>query len=137
MSSDESAEQPAAQPADQPTPGADGPAQQRTTGQPGQPEVMEQLREIRGSIDNLDAVLVGVLAERFKATQRVGQLKAAHNLPAGDPQRESRQIDRLRRLAQEASLDPEFAEKILGFIITEVIRHHERIAEEHRSGREL
>lgn len=106
------------------------------TQDPGQPDVMEQLREIRGSIDNLDAVLVGVLAERFKATQRVGRLKAAHSLPAGDPERESRQIDRLRRLAKDASLDPEFAEKILGFIITEVIRHHERIAEEHRSGRE-
>lgn len=135
MSPDESAEKPAP---DTAAGAAQGGARDPGRAEaPGQPEVMEQLREIRGSIDNLDAVLVGVLAERFKATQRVGRLKAAHSLPAGDPQRESRQIDRLRRLAQEASLDPEFAEKILGFIISEVIRHHERIAEEHRSGREL
>ena len=91
---------------------------------------------MRGTIDNLDAVLVNVLAERFKATQRVGELKAAHDLPAGDPERESQQIERLRRLAQDAELDPEFAQKILGFIISEVIRHHERIAEEHRAGTE-
>lgn len=95
-----------------------------------------QLRSIRGTIDNLDAVLVGVLAERFKATQRVGELKAAHDLPAGDPQREAQQIERLRRLAAAADLDPEFAEKILTFIVSEVIRHHERIAEAHRSGQD-
>lgn len=93
-----------------------------------------ELRSIRGTIDNLDAVLVGVLAERFKATQRVGELKAVNNLPAGDPEREQRQIERLRTLAAEAQLDPEFAEKILNFIISEVIQRHERIAEELRTG---
>lgn len=95
---------------------------------------MAQLRAMRGTIDNLDAVLVHVLAERFKATQRVGELKAAHDLPPGDPQRESQQIERLRRLAAEAELDPEFAEKILSFIISEVIRHHEAISEDHQRG---
>ena len=102
----------------------------------GTEEVLAQLRAMRGTIDNLDAVLVNVLAERFKATPRVGELKAAHDLPAGDPERESQQIERLRRLAQDAELDPEFAQKILSFIISEVIRHHERIAEEHRAGTE-
>lgn len=95
---------------------------------------LAELHSIRGTIDNLDAVLVGVLAERFKATQRVGELKAVNNLPAGDPQREQRQIERLRTLAAEAQLDPEFAEKILNFIISEVIQRHERIAEELRAG---
>ena len=32
---------------------------------------------------------------------------------------------------RESSLDPEFAEKFLNFIISEVIRHHVRIANEH------
>ena len=98
----------------------------------GTEEVLAQLRAMRGTIDNLDAVLVNVLAERFKATQRVGELKAANDLPAGDPERESQQIERLRRLAQDAELDPEFAQKILNFIISEVIRHHEAISEDHQ-----
>ena len=33
----------------------------------------------------------------------------------------------LRALAAEADLDPEFAEKFLNFLVTEVIRHHEII----------
>src|SRR5437868_8360688 len=78
--------------------------------------VMAELLSIRSSIDNIDATLVYLLAERFKATQKVGFLKAAHRLPAGDPGRESAQIARLRRLAEDAHLDPAFAEKFLNFI---------------------
>jgi chorismate mutase len=95
--------------------------------------VMAELLSIRSSIDNIDATLVYLLAERFKATQKVGFLKAAHRLPAGDPGRETAQIARLRRLAEEAHLDPAFAEKFLNFIIGEVIRHHEAIAEDHQA----
>ena len=90
--------------------------------------VGSDLLRLRASIDNLDAALVHVLAERFRCTQQVGVLKAAHHMPPADPEREARQIERLRRLAAEARLDPEFAEKFLNFIIAEVIHHHERIA---------
>lgn len=86
----------------------------------------ESLERYRQSIDNIDAALVFMLAERFKITQAVGAFKAKNALPPADPGREDRQIQRLRRLAQEAELDPVFAEKFLRFIIDEVIRHHER-----------
>lgn len=91
-------------------------------------DVRAALGRYRASIDNLDAALVHLLAERFKITQRVGELKAAHDLPPADPEREQHQIDRLRQLAVDADLDPEFAEKFLSFIVTEVVRHHEAIA---------
>jgi chorismate mutase len=91
-------------------------------------EVLAELLRLRSSIDNLDAALVHVLAERFRCTQQVGILKAANQLPPADPEREAQQIERLRRLAAEAKLDPEFAEKFLNFIIAEVLRHHEAIA---------
>jgi chorismate mutase len=85
------------------------------------------LKDHRASIDRLDAILVYTLAERFKHTQAVGGLKALHGLPPSDPGREARQIERLERLAEEANLDPEFAKKFLTFIISEVIRHHEKL----------
>jgi chorismate mutase len=90
---------------------------------PTDPELMR----LRDSIDNIDAALIHILAERFKCTKAVGELKAHRGLPAADPAREAQQIARLRALAQEAKLDPDFAEKFLAFIVAEVIRHHEAI----------
>ena len=89
-----------------------------------------QLQLLRDSIDNIDAALIHMLAERFKCTQAVGRFKAEHDLPPADPAREAVQIARLRALANEAKLDPDFAEKFLNFIIKEVIHHHEAIVRE-------
>lgn len=93
-------------------------------------QALERLRSIRQSIDNIDAAVIHMLAERFKFTQQVGALKAEHGLPPADPDREQEQIQRLRVLAEESHLDPAFAEKFLNFIVAEVIHHHERIASE-------
>lgn len=85
------------------------------------------LARYRDSIDNIDAALVFMLAERFKVTQAVGEYKASATLPPADPAREEKQIARLRQLAQDAKLDPDFTEKFLRFIIDEVIRHHQKL----------
>jgi chorismate mutase len=90
----------------------------------GRADPRAELLRLRGSIDNIDAALIHLLAERFKATQRVGVLKAEHGMPPSDPVREEEQIARLRRLAAEADLDPEFAHKWFTFVVAEVIRHH-------------
>jgi len=87
----------------------------------------DDLKRLRASIDNIDAAVVHMLAERFKATKAVGELKAAHAMPPADKAREAEQISRLRQLAKDADLDPDFAEKFLAFIVTEVIRHHEKL----------
>jgi chorismate mutase len=85
-----------------------------------------QLAAFRRSIDNIDAALIHMLAERFRITQAVGEYKARTALPPADPDREARQIARLRKLAAEADLDPEFSEKFIRFVIDEVIRHHNK-----------
>lgn len=91
-----------------------------------------ELQRLRDSIDNIDAALIHLLAERFKCTQAVGELKAKEKLPPADPAREKIQVERLRKLAITAKLDPAFAEKFLAFIIEEVIHHHNRIAQNER-----
>jgi chorismate mutase len=86
----------------------------------------QTLAGYRASIDNIDAALIHILAERFRITKAVGAYKAEKHLPPSDPGREEAQIARLRKLAVEAQLDPEFSEKFLRFVIEEVIRHHEQ-----------
>ncbi|PCI33483.1 MAG: chorismate mutase [Alphaproteobacteria bacterium] len=86
----------------------------------------ETLASYRDSIDNIDAALIHMLAERFKITKHVGEFKAKYDLPPADKSREQMQIERLRSLSRDAKLDPDFSEKFLQFIITEVIRHHEQ-----------
>lgn len=90
-------------------------------------DIMSKLDEYRQSIDNIDAALISMLAERFKITKKVGHYKKLHALPPADPAREVIQIERMKKLAESANLDPEFGEKFLHFIIREVIRHHEQI----------
>ncbi len=89
----------------------------------------DQLDRYRSSIDNIDAALVHLLAERFKITQDVGRHKAEVGLPPADADREARQVARLRALAEESGLDPVFSEKFLRFIVAEVIHHHQHIAD--------
>ncbi len=88
------------------------------------------LRE-RSAIDNFDAALIHILAERFRCTERVGHIKARGGMPPADPEREAQQVQRLRTLAESSGLNPDFAEKFLGFMVTEVIRHHEVIKREY------
>lgn len=90
-------------------------------------EVPAELAHARRTIDNIDAALIHMLAERFRCTQQVGHIKARHDLPPADPMREAVQVARMRCLAEEAGLDPDFAEKFLAFMISEVIHHHEKI----------
>ena len=86
----------------------------------------ERLDDYRASIDNIDAALILLLAERFKITKAVGAYKAEVGLPPADLDREARQIARLRELAASANLDPAFSESFLRFVIAEVIHHHQR-----------
>lgn len=93
--------------------------------------VPAELADERRTIDNIDAALIHILAERFRCTQRVGHIKAQKGLPAADPEREARQVARLRELAENSGLDPDFAETFLAFMVREVIRHHEVIKKEY------
>lgn len=93
---------------------------------PSEISAQDILSEHRASIDRLDAILVYTLAERFAHTKAVGALKAKYKLPPSDKARERHQIDRLKTLAADADLDPEFAEAFLNFIISEVIQHHKQ-----------
>ena len=90
-------------------------------------DTQKQLKEYRDSIDNIDAAMIFLLSERFKITHKVGVLKSENTLLPADKSREAQQVSRLRKLSKEADLDPEFSEKMLNFIIAEVISNHENL----------
>ncbi|MEK1873447.1 MAG: chorismate mutase [Rhizobium altiplani] len=90
-----------------------------------------QLLAHRQTIDNIDAALVHILAERFRSTNEIGVLKAQFSLPAVDKEREERQHVRLKELSRSAGLDPTFIESLMKFIMGEVVKRHRAIAANH------
>ncbi|MBB5073660.1 chorismate mutase [Bartonella callosciuri] len=100
-------------------------------------KILDELEHLRASIDNFDATLIHILAERFRCTKAVGHLKARYDLPIVDPLREQRQVARLRQLAIDSHLDPDFAERFLRFVIKEVVHHHEVIVQEQKQSKSI
>lgn len=98
------------------------------------PDISQQLWTFRQTIDNIDAALIHMLAERFRCTDQVGLFKARHQLPPVDEDREQHQYDRLTALAREANLDPVFVEKLMHFVISEVVQRHRQTAAQQDAG---
>ncbi len=88
---------------------------------------MMTLDEYRERIDQIDDALVKLLAHRFDATGKIGQIKAAGNLPPVAPEREDAQYQRLTALALEHNLPPDLLEKLFRTIIAEVVHQHQQL----------
>ncbi|RSX51038.1 chorismate mutase [Bifidobacterium goeldii] len=92
-------------------------------------QAVAKIKELRQSIDNIDSAIISLLAERFKATSRVGVLKASAGFAPEDMKREDYQIERLHRIAIDAGLDTDIAEMYREFVVTEAKKRHQRIAQ--------
>ena len=93
----------------------------------------EELTRLRGQIDSLDQQLVEVLAKRFRVTEAVSALKAAHGLSAADPDRESKQEARLQKLAVEHMVNPQVVTSIFRSVVEEVVSNHKAYAAQRTS----
>jgi chorismate mutase len=85
------------------------------------------LNDLRESLDNIDHAFICLLAERFRITQKIGRYKSEQGLPAVDGAREKVQFARIEKLALDRGLNPEFAAKMLRFIIDEVVANHQAL----------
>lgn len=104
-------------------------------GQVGSPDRVaascaQEVVELRSAVDNIDAAVIHMLAERFRVTAMIGGLKAGAGFAAADPRRESDQIARLRTLAGECGLDADMAEAYLHLVADAAKRNHIRLARE-------
>jgi chorismate mutase len=98
-------------------------------------DVEAQLGSYRQTIDNIDAALVHILSERFRCTDKIGLLKAQHDLPPADKGREDRQFARIKEIANHAKIDERFVEDLMMFIISEVVSRHIGIAAKYETDR--
>ncbi|NEG70306.1 chorismate mutase [Bifidobacterium choloepi] len=92
-------------------------------------DAVAKIAQLRQSIDNIDMAIVAMLAERFKCTAQVGVLKAKAGFAPADYKREEFQLERFRRIAAAAGLDPQIAEMYRDFVVTEAKKRHKRIAD--------
>ncbi len=82
------------------------------------------LENLRDQIDDVNKALVSLLSECFNFTRQVSQYKKPLGLSPVDEEREKAQFNRIKALASEMGLSPEFAEKFLRCIIAEVVENH-------------
>ena len=88
---------------------------------------MNEIFALRQSIDNIDNAVVSLLAERFKVTEKVGEIKARANFAAEDKSRENRQADRLKKIAEISGLKEEIALEYLHFVVAAAKKRHQEI----------
>ena len=87
------------------------------------------LTALRSRIDAIDARLIELLAERFRATDAVGRLKASAGLAAVDAAREAQQALRYRALAAQHALSSTLVDQVFRQVIDEVVRNHRALAD--------
>ena len=88
-----------------------------------------ELASLRAEVDEIDQQIMLLLGVRFRCTDMIGELKTNHGMDLVDPDRESQQVERIRRLAEEAGVPPALAETILRELIDTVVDHHTRLRE--------
>ncbi|MBI0145852.1 MULTISPECIES: chorismate mutase [Bifidobacterium] len=93
-----------------------------------QAEAARQVEELRADVDTIDAAIVGMLAERFRVTHRIGLLKAQAGFASADLRREASQIAALRDKAEDYGLDPNLAEAYLHLVADAAKQGHEQLA---------
>ena len=76
------------------------------------------LEDLRKKIDEADARIVKLLAERIKVAEEIGKEKAGHRKQVEDRAREKVVLEKVRSIAQEENVSPEIVESIYRQIIT-------------------
>ena len=83
--------------------------------------------EVRAAIDEIDAALVALLAERTSYIDRATQLKPAIGMPARVNERVEEVVARVRATAKNRGLEPELAETLWRILIDWSIAREETV----------
>lgn len=75
------------------------------------------LQQLRSSIEDVDAAIIALIAERMALACAIGQIKAEEGLPVTDPAREAAVVANAARLARDAGLPEEDIRKVYWQIV--------------------
>lgn len=88
---------------------------------------MAQLHTLRNSIDDIDAQIISLLAQRFDYTHQIGLYKKQHHIDPHDPIREHNKLTDLHTMAMEYHLDPDLINDIFVRIMQEAVCNHHKL----------
>ena len=77
----------------------------------------EKLDQLRRKLDEIDANIISLIAERQFNVEQIGNVKLSTNSPTRDYQREKQVIDKVKNHAKEHGLDPDIAQQIFELVI--------------------
>lgn len=89
----------------------------------------DELASLRAEVEEIDQQIILLLGVRLRCTDRIGEFEQANRMDLTDPVREDQQVQRIRRLAEEAGVPAALAETILREVIDTVADHRTRLRE--------
>ncbi|MCW4008841.1 MAG: chorismate mutase [Candidatus Bathyarchaeota archaeon] len=78
---------------------------------------MEEIQQLRKSIDELDEQILLLLSKRVEICRSIGAVKRKHGLPIKDLPRENDVYARVRKKAEELGVDAAWVERIYQQIV--------------------
>ena len=88
---------------------------------------MDDLTDFRKSLDQIDARLIELLAQRFEVCREVAKYKKLNKVPMMQPDRVKAVQERCAELAKSHSVSPDFAREMYALIIGEACRLEDEI----------
>jgi len=90
-------------------------------------EKIPDIKELRKEIDSLDMELLSILSKRMGLIPKVAEYKKKNNVQRIQISREEEIITSKRKIAEELSINPDLAEKIMKLIIADAHRIEKEI----------
>lgn len=78
-----------------------------------------ELNALRDEIDDVDKLILSLIAKRQQLVSKVGEVKSQHGIPIYDPQRESEMVAKRRQEAEALGVSPNVIEDILRRLMRE------------------
>ncbi len=88
-------------------------------------ELTTRLGQGRNEVDRQSAIIIQAFADRFRATDEIGQIKRALGLPLHQPKRFKEMLEEIVSYGTGLGLDPAFLETLFSETHKESLRRQE------------